>query len=80
MTTLAPLSVADAATVLVMVVADPEASVVVKTTATPVVGTPPTVARVVVTGWPDEPVPVEMTRVVVPAVWVAVTVWTLVAV
>lgn len=72
----APLAVAEAATVLVMTVTEPEASVVVKRTATPVGGTPPTAPRVVVNGWPAVSVPVEMTRVVVPAVWVAVTVWT----
>jgi len=79
-TTLAPLAVADAATVLVMTVTEPEASVVVNRMPTPVGGTPPTVPRVVVTALPDESVPVETTRVVVPAVWVAVIVWTLVAV
>lgn len=72
----APLIVADAATVLVMTVIEPEASVVVKRIATPVGGTPPTVARVVVTAEPAVLVPVETTSVVVPAVWVAVTVWT----
>lgn len=64
----APLIVADAATVLVMTVIEPEASVVVKRIATPVGGTPPTVARVVVMAEPAVSVPVETTSVVVPAV------------